>query len=558
MGVQLITRNRTRPHHLTPDQVIEWILPRKYQYVAVGENEPADVCIVGCHHTDDGLLRPNEVNVLFSNENMPARPHYRYWQKFGPRHSPAIDVAVLNHVSTPRRIEYPTAELNARLFALQWKPIKLGRTPWAARKGVILASTHVRPGNDCKQKLMRALHQRGIAVDTIAQPTVPDDVKRASYLMEEPLARLFSGYRFVICHENSVAPGYMTEKVWNALLGGAIPVYCGASDFDRWVPKSLVLSCNHTTIAALADTMIRMMAHPKVWTEHAKKIDAFVATFFPSPWTETLLDVPLRTRNLLFVDGAENYAAYFRNHLDLIGGVSPKETLVYSLFGDHHKSVTDRRHRVLVSGEPFDLSGRTECTLLLDCKDVPAMRPAGVPFVYVPFYRLHMIERTRHTMSDIDAPVDTSRIKTRFCAFLYSNSVRFREQLFYDLSRYKRVDALGYSPQGRGTRTKAGRKDPLFYDTSVDVYTPYKFVICCENTRLLGYITEKVVSARLAGCIPIYLGAPDWDQHINPKAIVDASRPDWIDRVRAIDRNDKIRRNMLSEQLFTQGNATPV
>lgn len=558
MEDQLVTWKRTKPHHLTPSQVVEWILPRKYAYTVVAENEPADVCIVGCHHTDDGLLQPNEVNVLFSNENMPARSHYRYWQKFGPRHSPQIDVAVLNHVSSPRRIEHPTAEFNARLFGLRWKTIKSRRAPWSNRKGIILASTHMRPGNGCKRKLLWALSRRGVEVDTIAHPPPPDDVKRSSYLMEKPLARLYSGYKFVICHENSIAPGYMTEKIWNALLGGAIPVYCGAEDFGRWVPPNLVLSCTHINTVALADKMIRMMARPEIWTEHAKRIDAFVATFFPSPWTETMLDVPLRTRDLLFVDGAENYAPYFRRHLELLGGSSLKETLVYSLFGDRHKSVSGRRHRVLVSGEPFDLSGRTECTLLLDCKDVPAMRPPNMPFVYIPFYRLHMVERTRHTAGDVDGPVDPGLRKTRFCAFLYSNPVPFREKLFFELSRYRGVDALGFSPRGRGTRTKAGRKDPLFYDTSVDMYKPYKFVICCENTRLPGYITEKIVSARLAGCIPIYLGAPDWDQHINPKAIVDASRPGWVEKVRAIDQNDGIRKKMLSEKLFIQGNATPV
>lgn len=41
----------------------------------------------------------------------------------------------------------------------------------------------------------------------------------------------------------------------------------------------------------------------------------------------------------------------------------------------------------------------------------------------------------------------------------------------------------------------------------------FKFSIVIENARTVGYITEKIFDAMIAGCVPVYLGAPnvaDW------------------------------------------------
>ncbi len=42
----------------------------------------------------------------------------------------------------------------------------------------------------------------------------------------------------------------------------------------------------------------------------------------------------------------------------------------------------------------------------------------------------------------------------------------------------------------------------------------YKFAFCFENSCIPGYITEKIFDAFSAGCVPIYLGAPNIDFYI--------------------------------------------
>lgn len=50
----------------------------------------------------------------------------------------------------------------------------------------------------------------------------------------------------------------------------------------------------------------------------------------------------------------------------------------------------------------------------------------------------------------------------------------------------------------------------------------YYFSICYENARFPGYITEKIFDCFFAGCVPVYLGAPNVLEHIPADCFVNA------------------------------------
>lgn len=164
--------------------------------------------------------------------------------------------------------------------------------------------------------------------------------------------------------------------------------------------------------------------------------------------------------------------------------------------------------RIYVNGEPHG-TGR-DCDLAFECKHTDNA-------IYLPFYVLHFAERTTNSFQDLwqPLPLETER-RPKFCAFMYSNPVPYRNEIFTFFndaaSRVgKRVDALGpcmhnvNEPDDRrlynlGTRT--------FYDSAVDRYKDYRFVLAIENTPLAGYCTEKLINPLLAGAVPIYFGDP--------------------------------------------------
>jgi len=157
-------------------------------------------------------------------------------------------------------------------------------------------------------------------------------------------------------------------------------------------------------------------------------------------------------------------------------------------------------------------------------QDVVAQRPEAI---YVPAWSTILAESERWSMSDL---LQRRREpKTKFCAYMYSNcyaqmpGVKLREDLFRALHARKRVDALGKCNRNVPVAEET-RYTPQWIDHAVQTYRPYKFVLACENMLdVPGYVSEKIVLALLAGCVPIYSGHASVKDHFNPKCFINLS-----------------------------------
>lgn len=77
------------------------------------------------------------------------------------------------------------------------------------------------------------------------------------------------------------------------------------------------------------------------------------------------------------------------------------------------------------------------------------------------------------------------------------------------------VDAIGrFSNYGRA------KSCPGWIDRMPDCFAPYKFAIVMENSRLPGYISEKLLNAYLGHSVPVYFGAPDVLRYFNADSMV--------------------------------------
>lgn len=225
---------------------------------------------------------------------------------------------------------------------------------------------------------------------------------------------------------------------------------------------------------------------------------------------------------------------------------------------------------IIVSGEPYG-TNHDFVHLIIDCKRDPNRLPKNVPWIYLPNYVMGFGERFHHPkqlllpegFSRQDA-IEIMKTKTKFCAFLYSNPVPFRDQFFHDMAKYyKSADALGCccnpnaKPRGETDRIAYDGMKETFYDTAVTKYEPYKFVIAFENSDILGYITEKLVNPVLARAIPIYFGAPDLfsDGVFNPKSIIHVrdfkNNEDCIQYIKKVDQDPELYLEYLQQPLFT-------
>lgn len=82
----------------------------------------------------------------------------------------------------------------------------------------------------------------GVGWDRPIPGLAPDRQRIVDAIYRGPVAdkrKLMSDYRFALVIENTRFPGYVTEKVFDALLAGAVPVYLGAPDLASLVPPDV-------------------------------------------------------------------------------------------------------------------------------------------------------------------------------------------------------------------------------------------------------------------------------------------------------------------------------
>lgn len=133
--------------------------------------------------------------------------------------------------------------------------------------------------------------------------------------------------------------------------------------------------------------------------------------------------------------------------------------------------------------------------------------------------------------------------KKKFCAFVVTNPTnKTRNEAFHWLSQYKEVDSAGRLFNNVG--------DVLFVENGGggggelkkhEFLKDYKFCFAYENSRHEGYVTEKMLAAKAAGCVPLYWGDLgvkrdfdggflDCNNFTNPGELIEA--------VRALDEDD--------------------
>jgi hypothetical protein len=69
------------------------------------------------------------------------------------------------------------------------------------------------------------------------------------------------------------------------------------------------------------------------------------------------------------------------------------------------------------------------------------------------------------------------------------------------------------------------------------VFNRYKFILCFENSKGDGYITEKIFNCFFARTIPIYWGADNINLFINKNSFINVENDGWIDNVKLLNEN---------------------
>jgi hypothetical protein len=78
-------------------------------------------------------------------------------------------------------------------------------------------------------------------------------------------------YRFVLCFENDVYPGYVTEKPFEAWATGAIPLWRGSDPASYLNPAAILNAVNFPDLAAFAEVVSCVDADRAAWAAMASQ-----------------------------------------------------------------------------------------------------------------------------------------------------------------------------------------------------------------------------------------------------------------------------------------------
>jgi alpha(1,3/1,4) fucosyltransferase len=153
--------------------------------------------------------------------------------------------------------------------------------------------------------------------------------------------------------------------------------------------------------------------------------------------------------------------------------------------------------------------------------------------------------------------------KKRFCAFVVRNGNNpVRNEFVRRLNReYKRVDCAGPWMNNMPGGKTAPEDSAVYGDAYLPFLMQYKFVICFENCAQPANLTEKLLNAWMAGCIPIYWGCPGVLEWLNPKAFLyldDIKNSDLlIQKIKELDENPVAYLEMFKEPLIHPSKGIP-
>lgn len=101
--------------------------------------------------------------------------------------------------------------------------------------------------------------------------------KYSTYMGEhkEDKITTLSRYKFCLCFENAVAPGYITEKIFDCFKAGCVPIYWGAPNISAFIDKNCFIDyCNFPSLTELLEHLQNMSE--ETYNNYLLKIDKFM------------------------------------------------------------------------------------------------------------------------------------------------------------------------------------------------------------------------------------------------------------------------------------------
>jgi hypothetical protein len=136
--------------------------------------------------------------------------------------------------------------------------------------------------------------------------------------------------------------------------------------------------------------------------------------------------------------------------------------------------------------------------------------------------------------------------KDKFCVAPFSAIHKNRVDFFNILNTYKTTYGFGL-PFGNGDDDRNQLR-------KYDAICSFKFAMAFENTYKTGYVTEKFLQAKTAGCIPIYWGDSYVLSDFNPDCFIYVNNfktyEECLEYIKYVDSNEDVYQKIKNSPIF--------
>jgi len=154
--------------------------------------------------------------------------------------------------------------------------------------------------------------------------------------------------------------------------------------------------------------------------------------------------------------------------------------------------------------------------------DVPPLEPFRIPMPFDRVLEPHWGRTDRHGI----ILVNSNKRAALADGELYTERLRALQYFSHhggiDLWGRLWENGLGDLEAEFGDAVRRSWRGPV--DDKYEAMSRYRFAICYENMVLNGWITEKLFDCLYSGVVPIYLGAPDIAEAVDPECYIDFRR----------------------------------
>lgn len=242
--------------------------------------------------------------------------------------------------------------------------------------------------------------------------------------------------------------------------------------------------------------------------------------------------------NLLFLDYFDGKEINFNSE------PQNADIILFSSFGSQHLNwLKSNAIKIFYTGENHRPPHYCDFSFSFD-KNTDNNLRLPIWYLYINWWNEKDFIHAKITPKMLEKKWDPDEILSRphFCSIVIGNPVKNRIEIAQALNELSPVHGYG------------SVFNNYYSGDKIELLKNYKYNICFENTIAEGYTTEKLLEAKVAGCIPLYYGYKGFDfntySYINYLNFNNINS--FIEYIKMIEKNKELCYNIINEKLFNE------